>query len=66
MRSAGPFIERGIESVPVMLPAAEPKLARVTLWTDYGIPTRTFDVYLTGHDSQDIDLRPQYAAAARR
>ena len=33
------------------------QLTRVTLWTDYGVPTYGFDVYLTGYDSQEIDLR---------
>lgn len=32
-------------------------LAHVTLWTDYGIPTHRFDVYLTGFDTATIDLR---------
>ncbi|HEY0781016.1 MAG TPA: hypothetical protein VGE98_01065, partial [Thermoanaerobaculia bacterium] len=33
---------------------ASPKseLARVVLWTDWGIPTLAFDVYLTGYDVQ--------------
>src|SRR5690348_10176132 len=29
-----------------------PHLAHVTLWTDYGIPSRSFDIYLTGGDVQ--------------
>ena len=32
-------------------------LAHVTLWTDLGIPTHVFDVYLTGFDIQTINLR---------
>lgn len=32
-------------------------LAHVVLWTDTGIPTFTFDVYLTGYDVQTINLR---------
>ena len=32
-------------------------LAHVTLWTDEGIPTFNFNVYLTGYDSQNINLR---------
>jgi hypothetical protein len=31
-------------------------LAHVTLWTDEGIPTFVFDVYLTGYDTQNINL----------
>lgn len=32
-------------------------LVNVVLWTDYGLPTGQFDVYLTGYDQQVIDLR---------
>ena len=32
-------------------------LARVTLWTDAGLPTFAFDVYLTGYDVQTLNLR---------
>ena len=32
-------------------------LAHVTLWTDLGVPTYVFDVYLTGFDIQTINLR---------
>lgn len=32
-------------------------LARVTLWTDAGLPTLAFDVYLTGFDIQTLNLR---------
>jgi len=32
-------------------------LARVTLWTDCGVPSMSFDVYLTGFDVQTINLR---------
>lgn len=37
--------------------AKDPHLAHVTLWTDLGIPTFAFDVYLAGHDLAEIDLR---------
>lgn len=33
------------------------RLVHVTLWTDYGLPTLGFYVYLNAGDSQDIDLR---------
>ena len=33
------------------------RLAHVTLWTDYGVPTLGFYVYLNAGDTQDIDLR---------
>lgn len=32
-------------------------LVHATLWTDYGIPTHRFDIYLTGYDSSIVDLR---------
>jgi len=32
-------------------------LVHLTLWTDLGIPTFAFDVYLTGYDVQTINLR---------
>jgi len=34
----------------------EPALARVTLWTDVGIPTLSFNVFLTGYDAQAVSL----------
>lgn len=34
-----------------------PALANVTLWTDLGIPTLVFQIYLTGFDSQSFVLR---------
>ena len=32
------------------------RIARVTLWTDYGYPVITFNIYLTGYDVQAINL----------
>lgn len=32
-------------------------LAHVVLWTDLGVPTLAFDVYLTGYDIQTVNLR---------
>lgn len=32
-------------------------LAHFTLWTDYGIPTANFNVYLTGYDVATVDMR---------
>jgi hypothetical protein len=32
-------------------------LAHATIWSDMGVPVLTFDVYLTGFDTQRIDLR---------
>src|SRR5258708_4915644 len=37
--------------------APRPTLARMVLWTDWGIPTLAFDVYLTGYDVQTFNLR---------
>jgi hypothetical protein len=39
----------------------DPHLAHVTLWTDLGVPTFAFDVYLPGHDVVEIDLRLVFA-----
>ena len=33
-----------------------PQIAHVTLWTDYGFPVLTFNIYLTGYDIQSINL----------
>ena len=33
------------------------QLAHVTLWTDMGVPTLDFDLYLGGFDSVEVDLR---------
>lgn len=35
----------------------EPLVARVTLWTDWGIPTVTIPLYLTGFDVVTLNLR---------
>lgn len=32
-------------------------LVQVTLWSDFGIPTVTFNIYLTGFDTQTVNLR---------
>lgn len=32
-------------------------MAHVTLWTDEGVPTFNYDIYLTGYDAQKISLR---------
>lgn len=37
--------------------SAKPALARVVLWTDWGVPTLAFDIYLTGFDVQSLDVR---------
>lgn len=37
--------------------SASAALAHVTLWTDLGVPTYAFDVYLTGYDVEIINLR---------
>lgn len=43
--------------VSIQLVGAAPALAHVTLWTDWAVPTLSFQVYLTGYDVQAIDLR---------
>lgn len=37
--------------------SARPAVARVVLWTDWGVPTLAFDVYLTGYDIQSLNVR---------
>ncbi len=37
--------------------SAKSALARVVLWTDWGVPTLAFDVFLTGYDVQTLNLR---------
>ncbi|HEX9984517.1 MAG TPA: hypothetical protein VGF69_14750 [Thermoanaerobaculia bacterium] len=34
----------------------EPQIARATLWSDWGYPVLTFNIFLTGYDVQDINL----------
>ncbi len=49
-----------------------PTIAHATLWTDMGVPTFAFDLYVGGRDSIEVDLRllfspgvlPQTSAAA--
>lgn len=36
---------------------SDPVLTRVTLWTDYGVPSIWFNVYLAGYDMERLDLR---------
>ncbi len=37
--------------------SASAVLVNVTLWTDLGVPTFNFPVYMTGYDTEEIDLR---------
>src|ERR1700726_1390402 len=37
--------------------APRPTLARMVLWTDWGVPTLAFDIYLTGYDVQTLNMR---------
>jgi hypothetical protein len=37
--------------------SSEATLTRVTLWSELGVPTYAFNVYLTGYDVEYIDLR---------
>ncbi|HEV8238746.1 MAG TPA: thrombospondin type 3 repeat-containing protein [Thermoanaerobaculia bacterium] len=39
-------------------------LVSVTLWTDWAIPTTTFDLYLTGFDVQTLNLRSLFRGGA--
>jgi uncharacterized repeat protein (TIGR01451 family) len=40
---------------------AAPKLAKVTLWTDWAVPSLSFNIYLTGYDVQTINVRDLFA-----
>jgi hypothetical protein len=47
-------------------------LAHVSIWSDMGVPVLNFDIYLTGFDTQRVDLRsvllgnlPQTASAGQ-
>ncbi|HEX9984929.1 MAG TPA: hypothetical protein VGF69_16830 [Thermoanaerobaculia bacterium] len=35
---------------------AQPQIAHVTIWTDYGYPVLSFNIFLTGYDVQSINL----------
>lgn len=37
--------------------SSKPALSRIVLWTDWGVPTLAFDLYLTGYDVQTLNLR---------
>jgi hypothetical protein len=41
-----------------------PILARVTLWTEWGIPTVSFNLYLKSNDLQSFNLRDLFATGA--
>lgn len=41
-------------------------LAHVVLWTDLGVPTLAFDVYLTGYDVQTLNFRDLFAGRLPR
>lgn len=43
--------------VQVRGPTSSATLVHATLWTDRGVPVFGFEFYLTGYDSQTIDLR---------
>ena len=40
---------------------AAPTLAKVTLWSNLGVPTFSFDIYLEGRDTAEVDLRQVFA-----
>jgi hypothetical protein len=49
--------QKGVNTVfSVNNAGATAVLARVTLWSDLGIPVAGFDLYLTGYDVQTVDL----------
>jgi hypothetical protein len=55
---ADPSDPSGVDTlVTIQNASATAIVAHVTLWTDYGIPTTTFDFYLTGYDQETFSLR---------
>jgi hypothetical protein len=46
--------------------SAKPALSRVVLWTDWGVPTLAFDLYLTGYDVQTLNLRDLFSGTLPR
>lgn len=38
-----------------------PQLVQATLWTDWAVPSLTFDLYLSGYDVQTLNLRDVFA-----
>ena len=58
-----PYFEVDVSGVPgqttlftVTNVARYPQIAHVTLWTDYGYPVMTFNIFLTGYDVQAINM----------
>lgn len=43
--------------------SAQAQIAHLVLWTDLGVPTFTLDLYLTGFDTQSLNLRDLFAGA---
>jgi len=43
--------------ITVQNASASATMVHVTMWTDYGIPTDTFDIYLTGYDQETFSMR---------
>ena len=67
-----PYFEVDLSSLPSGPPSVttllsinnatpEPVLAHVILWTDWAIPTGSFDVFLTGYDVETINLYDVFA-----
>ncbi len=47
--------------VTIQNATATPQIARITLWTDWGYPMLTFNVFLTGYDVQGINFYDIFA-----
>lgn len=55
---ADPFDANGVDTlITIQNASASAAIAHVTVWTDYGIPTTTFDFYLTGYDQETFSMR---------
>jgi hypothetical protein len=46
--------------------SSKPALARMVLWTDWGVPTLAFDIYLTGFDMQTLNVRDLFSGTLPR
>jgi hypothetical protein len=58
LTSSPTYGDQGVStSLRVSNASATAVLAHVTLWTDRGVPTYSFNMYLTGYDTTDIDMR---------
>jgi hypothetical protein len=59
-----PSNEFGVDTlITIQNTSASALVAHVVLWTDAGIPTANFDLYLTGYDYESISMRAVFNRA---